>query len=468
MDKKKIRKKTVEDTVCEVHKFSGYAVLSNCFVSSTKLGCSSIGLLGRVMDLPPGWDFSKAGLIAICPDGVTSIDTALNELEEWGYLERKVQMPNESPTGRIRTVYSFYEYSAKDTSIPQYDCEMETFTVENATLNRVKKVDNYTMISSKLLRNREIRNKHLGFLLKVLSLPNYWSFSMSGLTAICKEGRTAVHNAVNKLIEMGYLVRTKLHSNESINNGFEYVYQFFDVPVSKEEADEIEAETRRRAITIRQAGSVEKPVDNASVTHEKQETENLYVDIPSADSPCPENQRQYNTNYPLQKNQLLMDKSSIIPSATKSQVFNKSDVENTDERAMEEYSKQIYSYTELMKQQLEYDKLGEWLSYDGKDGYAEADEIIGFIVSEICSPLPYVYIKKTKFPREVVRSVLLRTNLGMVEETILKITKIDDIRYYQRYFISTLYETATSYHFDANCSSRWAEYAVRRDLGFSA
>lgn len=163
-----------------------------------------------------------------------------------------------------------------------------------------------------------------------------------------------------------------------------------------------------------------------------------------------------------------MDKSSIIPSATKSQVFNKSDVENTDERAMEEYSKQIYSYTELMKQQLEYDKLGEWLSYDGKDGYAEADEIIGFIVSEICSPLPYVYIKKTKFPREVVRSVLLRTNLGMVEETILKITKIDDIRYYQRYFISTLYETATSYHFDANCSSRWAEYAVRRDLGFSA
>lgn len=468
MDKKKIRKKTVEDTVCEVHKFSGYAVLSNCFVSSTKLGCSSIGLLGRVMDLPPGWDFSKAGLIAICPDGVTSIDTALNELEEWGYLERKVQMPNESPTGRIRTVYSLYEYSAKDTSIPQYDCEMETFTVENATLNRVKKVDNYTMISSKLLRNREIRNKHLGFLLKVLSLPNYWSFSMSGLTAICKEGRTAVHNAVNKLIEMGYLVRTKLHSNESINNGFEYVYQFFDVPVSKEEADEIEAETRRRAITIRQAGSVEKPVDNASVTHEKQETENLYVDIPSADSPCPENQRQYNTNYPLQKNQLLMDKSSIIPSATKSQVFNKSDVENTDERAMEEYSKQIYSYTELMKQQLEYDKLGEWLSYDGKDGYAEADEIIGFIVSEICSPLPYVYIKKTKFPREVVRSVLLRTNLGMVEETILKITKIDDIRYYQRYFISTLYETATSYHFDANCSSRWAEYAVRRDLGFSA
>ncbi|MBO5559544.1 MAG: hypothetical protein J5975_12410, partial [Ruminococcus sp.] len=134
------KKKTVDDTVCEVHKFSGYAVLSNCFVRSTNLGWAAIGLLGRVMDLPPEWNFSKAGLIAICPDGVTSIDTALAELKEWGYLEIEVQMPNENPTGRIRPLYRFYEYSAKDTSIPQYDYELETFTIDNAVLNRVPKI----------------------------------------------------------------------------------------------------------------------------------------------------------------------------------------------------------------------------------------------------------------------------------------------------------------------------------------
>ena len=219
MDKRNRKKKTVDDTVCEIHKFSGYAVLSNCFVRSTNLGCPAIGLLGRVMDLPPEWNFSKAGLIAICPDGETAIDSALNDLKEWGYLEVVVKMPNENPTGRIQTVYKFYEYSAKDTSIPQYDYELETFTVDNAVLNRVKKVGNFTMVSNKLL----------GFLLKVLSLPDYWHFSMSGLKAICKEGRTAVHNAVNKLIDMGYLVRTQLLSNESIHNCFEYVYSFFDV-----------------------------------------------------------------------------------------------------------------------------------------------------------------------------------------------------------------------------------------------
>ena len=250
MDNHNRKKKTVDDTVCEIHKFSGYAVLSNCFVRSTNLSWSAIGLLARVMDFPHEWNFSKAGLIAICPDGETAIDTALSELKEWGYLEIKTLMPNESSTGRIQPLYSFYEYSARDTSIPQYDYELETFMVENAVLNRVKKTDNYTMISSKLLRNKEIPNKLLGFLLKVLSLPDYWHFSMSGLKAICKEGKTAVHNAVNKLIDMGYLVRTQLLSNESIHNCFEYVYSFFDVPVSKEEADELDAETRRKAITI--------------------------------------------------------------------------------------------------------------------------------------------------------------------------------------------------------------------------
>ena len=126
------KNKTVSDTVCEIHKFSGYAVLSNCFVRSTKLGCPAIGLLGRVMDLPPTWNFSKAGLIALCPDGETAVDSALNDLKEWGYLEIEVKMPNENPTSRIQTVYKFYEYSAKDTSIPQYDYELETFTVDNA------------------------------------------------------------------------------------------------------------------------------------------------------------------------------------------------------------------------------------------------------------------------------------------------------------------------------------------------
>ncbi len=462
---KKKNKKTVDDTVCAIHKFGGYAVLSNCFVRSTNLGCSAIGLLGRVMDLPPEWNFTKAGLIAVCPDGETAVESALADLEEWGYLVRKVQMPNESPTGRIRTVYNFYEYSAKDNSIPQYNYELETYTVDNATLNRVKKVGNYSMISSKLLRNREIKNKLLGFLLKVLSLPNYWNFSMSGLTAICKEGKTAVHNAVGKLIDMGYLVRTKLLPNESVHNCFEYVYSFFDKAVSKEEADEIEAETRRKAITIREGGRAKK-ADLSSV--EKQGVENLHLDTLSPETLPPENQGQYNTKDSIQKNSLLSDKSSIISAAAKRKTSNNPAVKKSSHGTSDESKKEeIEIYTEVVKANINYWQLGDWLTEDGHDGYAEADNIVGFIVDEICSPLPYGTIRGQSFPRSVIQSQMLKADLNIVQSVLMKMAEVDHIKGFRKYFISALYNEVLTYHFNEGCENRWAKNAVARDFGYA-
>ena len=431
---------------------------------STNLGCPAIGLLGRVMDLPPEWNFSKAGLIAICPDGETAIDSALNDLKEWGYLEVVVKMPNENPTGRIQTVYKFYEYSAKDTSIPQYDYELETFTVDNAVLNRVKKDSNFTMVSTALLRNKTIPNKLLGLLLKVRSLPDYWHFSMSGLKAICKEGRTAVHNAVNKLIDMGYLVRTQLLSNESVHNCFEYVYSFFDVPVTKEQADELEAETRRKAITIRAGGRAEKPISSEG---EKQRVENLYPDIPSAETPLSENHGQYNNNNTLQKNQLRSDKSSIIPAAAKP-TFNISGVEKSAERVTDGYNaEEVEYYTEVIRENLDYWHLGDWLCQDGRDGYAEADNIVGFIVDEICSPQPYTTLRGTNFPRSVIKSKMLQANIYMVESVLVKMAQVDGIKDFRRYFISSLYNEVLTYHFNEGCESRWAVQAVARDFGYA-
>lgn len=459
MDKKRT-KKTIADTVCRVHKSGGYAVLSNCFVRSIRIGCDAIALLSKVIDLPSTWNFTIAGLVAICADGETAVKSQLAELEEWGYVKKTLQMPNESPNGKIRWVYDFYEYSEKDDSIPKYDYEMETFTADNATLNRVKKDSNFTIISGKLLRNSEIRNNLIGFMLKVLSLPDSWRFSMSGLVAICKEGKTAVHNAVGKLIDMGYLVRTKLLPNESVNNHFEYVYSFFDVPVSKEEADEIKAETRRKAITVREGGRAKA----VSSTAEKQEVENLYLDTLTT-----ENHGQYNKKETLQKNQLLTDKSSIIPSVPKKQVFNNSAVEKSDDRTNDGYNtEEIEVYTEIVQENIEYDELSYWLSEDRRDGYAEADNIVGFIVDEICSPLPYGTIKGQAFPRSVIKSVLLRADLEIVQSALQKMAKVDDIRDFRKYFISTLYNEVQTYHFNEGCESRWAAEVVARDFGYPA
>jgi len=464
MDKNRA-KKTIADTVCRVHRSGGYAVLSNCFVRSVRIGCDAIGLLGKIMDLPPTWNFTIAGLVAICKDGETAVRSQLAELEQWGYAKKVLQMPNENPTGKFRYVYDFYEYSELDDSIPKYDIEMETFTADNATLNRVKKDSNFTMISGKLLRTTEIRNKLIGFMLKVLSLPDYWRFSMPGLQAICKEGKTAVHNAVNKLRDMGYLVRTKLLSNESMNNHFEYVYSFFDVPVSKDDAAELEAETRRKAITIREGGRADNPVSSSA---EKQEVENPYLDTPSAESPLSENQGQSNTKNKIPKNQLLSDKSSIIPSTAERQVFNNGAVENSVERSREGYNAQeVEHYTEIVKHNISYGHLGDWLCQDGRDGYKEADNIVGFIVDEICSPLHYTTLRGQAFPRSVIQSKMLKADIYMVENVLLKMAQVDGIKDFRKYFISSLYNEVLTYHFNEGCESRWAAYAVARDFGYA-
>ena len=375
-------KKTIADEVCRVHRSGGYAVLSNCFVRSVRIGCDAIGLLAKIMDLPSKWNFTIKGLAAICKDGETAIRSQLAELEEWGYAKKVLQLPNENPTGQFRYVYDFYEYSEMDDSVPKYDIEMETFTADNATLNRVKKDSNFTIVSGKLLRTTEIRNKLIGFMLKVLSLPNSWRFSMPGLTAICKEGKTAVYNAVNKLRDMGYLVRTKLLSNESIHNCFEYVYSF-----------------------VREGGRADTAVSSAV---EKQEVEKPYLDTPSTETPLAENQGQSNTKNKIQRNQLLSDKSSIIPSAPKSQVSNDQTVERKNDRYNAE---EIEAYTEIIKHNIGYGHLGDWLCQDGRDGYKEADNIVGFIVDEICSPLPYTTLRGQSFPRSVVKSKLLQADI---------------------------------------------------------
>ena len=50
----------------KIWKASVYAVLSNCFVRSTNIGCDSIGLFSKINDLPPTWNFTIAGFVAIC------------------------------------------------------------------------------------------------------------------------------------------------------------------------------------------------------------------------------------------------------------------------------------------------------------------------------------------------------------------------------------------------------------------
>lgn len=70
-------------------------------------------------------------------------------------------------------------------------------------ITRVKSKD-YTTISNLFMRDKNISLKAKGLLATILSLPEDWDFSISGICAIVKEGKTAVYSAIDELKEYKY------------------------------------------------------------------------------------------------------------------------------------------------------------------------------------------------------------------------------------------------------------------------
>lgn len=165
---------------------------------------------------------------------------------------------------------------------------------------RVNKTKNYTVMSNEHLKDKRLSLKAKGLLSVMLSLPDTWDYSISGLVAICKESETAVKSTLNELKSCGYLVVTKKMPNETESGRIEYVYDIFE-----------KAQTEKQG--AEKQGVEKQGVENLGV-------ENLEV----------ENVRQLST-----------EESSTDKSSTKESSTNKK-----KERKRAGYDEIIASYTE--------------------------------------------------------------------------------------------------------------------------
>jgi len=73
------------------------------------------------------------------------------------------------------------------------------------------------------------------------------------------------------------------------------------------------------------------------------------------------------------------------------------------------------------------------------DGWQEAEEIVSAIVRQIVSNKPYELIHGQKYPREIVKSVMLKLNIYHVQNVIQQMNELLNIRNYEAYLISSLY-----------------------------
>lgn len=87
--------------VFRIEKNQNYTVMSNHHLQNTALSLKAKGLLSLMLSLPDNWDYTTKGLAAICKDGLDSINSAIKELEQQGYVVRR-RIRNEK--GQLKTV----------------------------------------------------------------------------------------------------------------------------------------------------------------------------------------------------------------------------------------------------------------------------------------------------------------------------------------------------------------------------
>lgn len=113
-------------SVIRIHKNKNFTVMSNIHLRDKNLSLKAKGLLSLMLSLPDDWNYSVAGLCAICKENETAVKSALNELRDCRYVIVKKQYPTKENNGRIK-----YEYGVYEEPQPEEKQNIEKQEVEN-------------------------------------------------------------------------------------------------------------------------------------------------------------------------------------------------------------------------------------------------------------------------------------------------------------------------------------------------
>lgn len=108
---------------------------------------------------------------------------------------------------------------------------------------RVHKTANYTVMSNYHFKEKKMSLKSKGLLSLMLSLPDDWNYSVSGLVTLSKDGKDSVMSALAELEKFGYLKRDRTINDKGQFSGIEYnIYEIpqTDFPISENPMSDIE------------------------------------------------------------------------------------------------------------------------------------------------------------------------------------------------------------------------------------
>lgn len=318
---------------------------------------------------------------------------------------------------------------------------------------RKKMTKDFTIICNTILRDKRVGSSARGVYCTMVSMSDGWNFTIRGLAAVMGEGVTKTANALKKLEAAKYLKRERVYEKGRI---VDWDYFIYDEPYV--DSDDMKS-----------CENVENPIFLPSQDADLQDTELLDTENLNQGHSHIENQDAYKiTNIEESKKEISMEEESIYQSAPAVQRT----VENSaDDRPMDGYMQEKQIYTEIVKDNIEFLDFCTWLtSCNGDYSFSteeEAEEIVQMIVRQICSRKETERICGEDYPREIVKSAMLKIDLQVLENAIEQIDGVANIRNKEKYIISTLFNEVNNKHFRDNSESRWAERAVAEDFGYN-
>ena len=148
----------------EEHK-ENYTVISNNVLRDTRMSIKARGILTTILSLTDNWEFSVNGLMQIVKDGRESINNAIKELEDLGYLKRE-RITNEK--GQFKGYnYSIFEKPLTEKPFTEKPFTEKPFTENSQQLNtNILNTDilnnDISSTENKIKKSKEKKEKYVG------------------------------------------------------------------------------------------------------------------------------------------------------------------------------------------------------------------------------------------------------------------------------------------------------------------
>lgn len=135
-----------------IHQDKNFTVLSNEMLREQQMSLKAKGLLAVMLSLPPDWNYSINGLVAICKENLTAVKTALRELKENGYLTIMKCSPTKETHGKITYIYDVYANKKQNPDFQQI--EKQGVEIQGVDFLHI---ENHTQLNIDIQRKEELK-----------------------------------------------------------------------------------------------------------------------------------------------------------------------------------------------------------------------------------------------------------------------------------------------------------------------